>query len=358
MYDICSTIFIPFLQNKLLYSFPITPSTVDRLSLIAKELGPGGVSVMVDHPGQLPFVEAIKIKSGIAPKIFIKVDMGGHRAGAQPFSDILSELVPGALELSSRGSAVLYGLYSHAGHSYYQGSKAAAVDLLRQEFEALLVTAETVLEASPSIPLVLSVGATPTTTSINNVLAADENTPEDESMAISALRGTISILKERNCSLEIHAAPSEGPNATLTWSNLAFTVVAEVASIYPGRGVNGTPEVLLGLGSIGLGREPCKAYSGWGILSPWNISDAEMPTAGPEEHEGWQVGRISQEHGVLTWKGNKENVKPLRIGQKVRVWPNHSCIAGAGHGWYQIVDSSRTGKEDEIIDVWVRWRGW
>ncbi|KAH8813040.1 putative serine dehydratase domain-containing protein [Xylogone sp. PMI_703] len=357
----------------LLYSFPVTPSIVGRLSVIAAELGPGGISVMVDHPEQLPFVERIKEKSGNAPKVFIKVDMGSHRAGVPPFSPILSEIISSALKLESKGSVILYGLYSHAGHSYYQHSKAAAVDLLRQEFEALLVTAETVHEASPSTPLVLSVGATPTTTSIYNVLAANEHTPEEESMAIAALQGTINTLKERNCHLEIHAgvyttldiqqlathsAPSEGPSAMLTWSNLAFTIVAEVASIYSERGPNDTPEVLLGLGSIGLGREPCKAYAGWGILSPWNIDNAKMPISGPEDHEGWQVSRISQEHGILTWNGNKENVKPLKIGQKVRVWPNHSCIAGAGHDWYLIVDSSRTGKEDEIIDVWVRWRGW
>ena len=55
----------------------------------------------------------------------------------------------------------------------------------------------------------------------------------------------------------------------LTWSDLAFTVVAEVASIYPGRGKNGTPEVLINAGIIALAREPCKAYGGFGIVSEW-----------------------------------------------------------------------------------------
>lgn len=343
------------------------------MSILAKELGPGGLSVLVDHPAQLQYVESIGEKSGVAPKTFIKIDMGSRRAGVPPFSTVLSDLISSCLELDSKGLAVLYGLYAHAGHSYYQATKAAAIDLLRQEFEALLVTAETVQAKSPSKPLMLSVGATPTTTSIYNVLAVNENTPEDESMAISALQGTISTLKERNCSLEVHAgvyttldiqqlathsAPSEEPNTMLTWSNLAFTIVAEVASIYPERGINSTPEALISLGSIGLGREPCKAYSGWGVVSPWNIRDMTMPKAGPEDIQGWQVGRISQEHGILTWSGDKDDVKPLEIGQKIRIWPNHSCIAGAGHGWYLIVDSSRAGKEDEIIDVWVRWRGW
>ena len=48
----------------------------------------------------------------------------------------------------------------------------------------------------------------------------------------------------------------------------------------------------------------------------------------------------------------------LEVGQKVRVWPNHACIAGAMFGWYLVVDSRLVGREDEVVDVWVRWRGW
>lgn len=32
-------------------------------------------------------------------------------------------------------------------------------------------------------------------------------------------------------------------------------------------------------------------------------------------------------------------------------------VAGAGFGWYLVVDSSLPG-QDEVVDVWVRWRGW
>jgi D-serine deaminase-like pyridoxal phosphate-dependent protein len=49
---------------------------------------------------------------------------------------------------------------------------------------------------------------------------------------------------------------------------------------------------------------------------------------------------------------NKNNVEPLEI------WPNHACITGARFGWYLIVDSSKEVKEDEIVDVWPRWRVW
>jgi D-serine deaminase-like pyridoxal phosphate-dependent protein len=328
---------------------------------------------MIDHPDQLPSIFAIYANTTIAHQIFIKIDMGGHRAGVAPQTTACSNLITSTLSLESAGKVHLLGLYSHAGQSYSGSSRAAALDYLRQEFEALLVTATAVHSATPFKPLILSVGATPTTTSIRNLLIDNEDTPMAESTAISALRATIAAIRDQKCSIEIHAGvyptldlqqlathalPSEGPHAMLTWSDLALTIVAEVASLYPGRGKDGSPEALLGSGSLALGREPCKAYDGWGILTPWNRPGVRMPNVGPEKHTGWQVGRISQEHGILVWNGEGTEPEKLEVGQKVRVWPNHACITGAGYGWYLVVDETREWREDEIIDVWPRWRGW
>jgi D-serine ammonia-lyase len=360
---------------QLLYSFPVTPAAVERLSLISKALGPNGLSLMVDHPDQLPAILAIHYNTSIVPQIFLKIDMGARRAGVAPQTEACSSLLSSLLSFESAGKAHLLGLYAHAGQSYYGSRRSTALDLLRQEFEALLVTASAVHSVTPSKHLILSVGATPTTTSIRNLLIDHEDsdaTPTVEGKAISALRATIAAIREQKCAIEVHAGvyptldiqqlsthalPTEGPHAILTWNDLALTIVAEVASVYPSRGKNGTPEALLGSGTLALGREPCKAYEGWGILTPWNRPGVGMPSAGPENHVGWHVGRISQEHGILVWSG-EGNPEELSVGQKVRVWPNHACVAGAGFGWYLIVDETKVGREDEIIDVWPRWRGW
>lgn len=361
----------------LLYSFPITPAAVERLALISKALGPSGLSLMIDHPAQLASVILLQQKTSIAPQIFLKINMGSNRAGVIPQTAACSTIITDILSLETSGTCSLIGLYSHAGHSYSSSSRADALDFLRQEFEALLATTETVhsLSPLPKKTLVLSVGATPTTTSIRNLIIENVDTPPEEGKAISALKATIAAIRVQNCSVEIHAGvyptldiqqlathalPTEGPHAMLTWSDLAFTILAEIASLYPGRGANGLPEALIGSGSLALGREPCKAYPGFAILSPWNRPGVQTPKTGPEDHVGWQVGRISQEHGILTWSGQDgiPEAEELLVGQKVRVWPNHACIAGAGYGWYLIVDETREGKEDEIIDVWPRWRGW
>ncbi|ESZ94975.1 hypothetical protein SBOR_4658 [Sclerotinia borealis F-4128] len=351
----------------VLYGFPLTAGVVDRLSKVSTDLGPSGLSLMIDHPSQLRSVAAIYTKTSIPPLIFIKIDMGDRRAGVIPGTEICSQLVSSVVSLANRGVCILHGLYSHAGHSYSSNSQTAALDYLRQEFEALLVTSEEVRSAAATkMPLVLSVGATPTSSAIRSLLLPP--TSSEGSSEIAALKATIEAIRDAGCEIEIHAgvytmldmqqlATHALPEDKLGWSSVAITILAEIASLYPSRSESGSPEALLTAGSLALGREPCKAYPGWGILSPWNRTSFALPNTGPEGYSGWQISRISQEHGILTNPG--KNDSELSIGQKVRVWPNHACLAGAGYGWYLIVDGSRgEGKEDEIIDVWVRWRGW
>lgn len=330
---------------------------------------------MIDHKAQLLQVAEIHRASGELPSIFLKIDMGGHRAGAIPDSDSCLLLIKGIIAMENLGLAHFLGLYSHAGQSYASSSRAEALRYLNEELDALSNVAKDVRFNAPGHPLVLSVGATPTSTAIRNLLVAKDDLSDHEDHEITALEMVIREIREGNGSIEIHAGvyptldlqqlatqalSTSGPDPMLSWEDIALTILAEVASLYPSRGKNGTTEALIGAGSLTLGREPCKAYNGWGILSPWNRKGvgAQMPKSpGPEGYDGWCVGRISQEHGILVCpeEGNGED---LEFGQKVRIWPNHACIAGAGFGWYLVVDSELDGRQDEIIDVWPRWRGW
>jgi D-serine deaminase-like pyridoxal phosphate-dependent protein len=159
---------------------------------------------MIDHPAQLDSVSSIYAKSGIPPLIFIKIDMGGHRAGVIPETTPCTELIASVFSLAKRNECVFHGLYSHAGHSYSSNSQTVALDYLRQELESLLVTVGTVhLTFANQTPLVLSVGATPTTTSIRNLFI--EVTSEEEAREVSALKATIGAIRELGHEIELHA---------------------------------------------------------------------------------------------------------------------------------------------------------
>ncbi|AEO53636.1 hypothetical protein MYCTH_2295250 [Thermothelomyces thermophilus ATCC 42464] len=369
----------------VLFSFPLFPSGIPRLAAFASALGPGSLTLMIDHPAQLAALASVPAPFPHPPQVFLKIDTSYGRAGVAPGTPACSALVDAALGAEARGLCALHGLYSHAGHSYgARGGAADALAYLAAEFRGLAgVAAEVAARRrnnGAKTELVLSVGATPTATVVQQfgLLAGSEGTgggkPDEKTGEVERL---VADLKGQGYALEVHAgvyptldmqqlATHARDTSLMTVDDIAISVLAEVASIYPGRGANGTTEALVTAGTLALGREPVadkgevpgQDYHGWGFLMPWGLNNPVPGPDFPRVHDGWQVGRISQEHGILTWQGKKEDEVPLQYGQRVRIWPNHSCIAGACFDWYLIVDSRNKGREDQVIDVWPRWRGW
>ena len=347
---------------------------MERLSQLGKKLGPGSISVMIDHPGQLSSLRTFKNIAGFGVSIYVKVDTGYHRAGLSVDSTMLKNLLQDIFQkVEPVGIGELCGFYSHAGHSYGGDSQMAAMELLEHEIKGLEHAGELANDIAKQFgdvrgerKYILSVGATPTATSVENLLDDSYGTrPWKTQEQMSRLKTSITNAKVKYA-VEIHAgvypildmqqlATKASPSAIgmqdATFSDVALSILAEVASVYPHRTV---PEALIAAGSLALGREPCKSYDGWGVVSAWNSSSGTHA-----ERSAWEVGRISQEHGILKRSSPSSGHDDLQMGQKVRIWPNHACVAGAGFGWYLVVDSSLPPcRHNEIIDVWVRWRGW
>lgn len=217
--------------------------------------------------------------------------MGGHRAGVPPVSDVSTTLFQQVVIAHKEGYCVLHGLYSHAGHSYGSSSEAIAMDFLNQELTALISAASEITSLSQSSAsassiiqnLVLSVGATPSTTSIRNILKPfpkiDSKSQEEQEAIVAAkiqLSATIQNIVKQCHEIELHAgvyplldlqqlATSALPPSFLSSSDIGVTILSEVLSCYPERN-----SVLVGSGSLALGRDPCKAYNG--IFSPFELS--------------------------------------------------------------------------------------
>ena len=69
------------------------------------------------------------------------------------------------------------------------------------------------------------------------------------------------------------------------------------------------------------------------------------------------VHNVEKGTSILKWAGSAELIQPLHCGQRLRIYPNDAVSASEAFGWYFVVDSTRVGREDEIVDVFVRWRG-
>lgn len=333
----------------VLYGVPFPPSSVARLARIANTLGKGCLAVMVDHPDQISACLEFKRLAGFCAGVFCKVDTGYHRAGIPPTSDSMGNLLKLILNDEKAGNLAFEGLYSHDGNSYGGNSANDAIKRLIEEIDQSMVAAKQHFTGSRR--LTLSVGSTPTAVSIENLNKIDSK----------ELTDTVATAKAQ-FDLELHA----GVYTLLDWqqmsthasteknvNNIALTVLAEVCSIYSDRE---RPEALIAAGTLSLGREPCKDYNGYGVVSPWN-TDYTLPD--DPLHEGLIVAKVSQEHGIIAHANKHSNgTLPLRVGQRIQIWPNHACIAGAGYGWYFIVDSETDSTSSKVVDVWVRWRGW
>lgn len=349
---------IPYLKEcqragrtvSVLYGVPCPQSSVGRLAHVATELGRGSLAVMIDHPDQIATCSVFKLLTGFPVGVFCKVDTGYHRAGIPPTTDGMVNLLKLIADEELAGKLVFHGFYSHAGDSYEGNAAGDAMKRLAEEINLCMVAAQHC--STESRKFTISVGATPTAVSIENL-----NNLEDTELS------TAIASAKTQFELEVHAGVyplldmqqiSTHARSEKTVDDIAFTVLAEVSSLYPERE---RPEALIAAGSLSLGRELCKDYSGYGVVTPWNT-----PYTLPEDpmNESLIVAKISQEHGILAHakNDNSSSILALKVGQKIRIWPNHACIAGAGFGWYFIVDSQRDPTGSTIVDIWDRWRGW
>ena len=400
--------------TKVIYGVPPTGSSISQLLNLARVLDSSGpqlfppFSILVDHPDQLVHLNGIlnpEPRSSLG--IFVKIDTGYHRAGVEVDSKRY-RLIISSLEacLEDHAQIRFRGLYTHLGNSYDGDEPEDAIDNLITEIEGVERAAEQVkryardyVKLTANRPLILSVGATPTATAAQNLFYEKRQKSE----ALDRLRSTIRrITSEVRFRLELHAGvyslldmqqvaaharPAEVDQTTpgssgLSVDNLALRILVKVASLYPERP---KPEALVAAGTLALGREPCKSYPGYAVVTPWKVGDLEaigVPDDGlfstdvlrdkkakyrasgfdvydpdAKTPTGWIVGKVSQEHGILTWEGQKDKMRELTIGEKLLLWPNHACIASAGFGWYVVVDSD-TAEPDVVRDIWVRCRGW
>jgi len=119
-------------------------------------------------------------------------------------------------------------------------------------------------------------------------------------------------------------------------SDVAISVLARVVSTYPHR-----EEAMCDAGALAMSKDT-GPFAGFGRVV-W-----------PEDATGWDLGRISQEHGTLIHRSSEKEVGELKIGDEVRIVPQHACLTCAGFPWFFVVEDGG----EEVVDVWVPWKGW
>ncbi|KAL1757635.1 putative serine dehydratase domain-containing protein [Schizophyllum commune] len=317
----------------LLYGLPIGVNKVQDVSDLWDEVAPSGgvIRLLVDHPDQVKFLEEFESKREKPRKwsAFVKIDGGQKRAGVGPKSSMIEELLK---TLAKSPAVSIYGFYAHAGNAYASTSQSEASKFLTGEVNSVNDAAEFAVSIlgeevkNHQQPFVLSVGSTPT---------AHSASAETRAKVSTLLHGKLELHAGNYPMLDLQ----QQSTSMIGGGNIAQKVIATVVSIYPGRAEDGGDEAIVDAGAIAFSKDTGPS-GGYGDVVGKN----------------WRVGRMSQEHGILTKKADGPAEK-LSLGDTLDIVGQHACLIAAAYPWYYIVDSDvEQGKK--IVDVWVPWKGW
>ena len=313
---------LPILQDfqttgrhvNVLYGIPLPRSQVSRLAALGRRLGAGSISVLVDNERQLEHVSLFYGHARFPAGVFLKIDTGYHRAGLPPTGVNKSGLVESLMRLEQQGRATFIGLYSHSSLSYADSTPQKALLNLENEIKGCLDALTINSHLFPVAQnLTISVGASPQVTSIETLTNPTQDTTLPSSEATNLLRTIRSVAHARpngfRTTLELHAGVyalldvqqlathSRGAQLGACEDEIAVSVVAEICSVY-NDGERAQPEALAAVGTLGLGREPCGAYAGWGVVD----REAYAELGRQDSERRLVVARVSQEHSIIAWE--------------------------------------------------------
>ncbi|MEP6833087.1 MAG: alanine racemase [Gemmatimonas sp.] len=258
--------------NDLLLAYP--PIGAARLERMARL--PAEVNLTVAADG-VAGITALSVAAKLSRReigVYVEADLGMHRVGVQGVEDAIA-----LARLVSETPPLRF-----AGLMFYPGHIREHVRDMGAGIERLSNNVQRYREALSDAglpPPVISGGSTPMAWRTHEVPGVTEIRP-----------GTY-VYNDRTTALI----------GACDWEDCALTVAATVVSVaVPGQAV-------IDAGAKALGREPARADTeGYGAL-------LDQPDV--------FVARMSEEHGILDL--SRTNWRP-RVGDVVRVVPNHVCI--------------------------------
>ena len=295
----------------LTYAVPVEPGKFGRAIDLARRCE--RLALVTDDEEIPPLLDEAARRAGVKLDLFLKVDCGYHRCGVEPHT-------PAAREIPRRIAGTkglrFAGLLTHAGHSYQCRTREEVAAVARRERDSMTELAGRLRAEGIEVPTV-SVGSTPTVTHADHLEGVDEVRPGNY-IFFDAFQATLG-----SCSFD----------------DCALSVLASVVHRDPAR-----RKVVIDAGAIALSKD-----RGAVELDPACGYGRMLDLEGLEL--GLRVAGVSQEHGMVAVEDDAL-LDRLRVGARVRVLANHSCLTAAQHPHYHVLDGGR------VADVWEIQRGW
>lgn len=288
--------------DDILWAFPVIPRRLDEARSIDQAIrrrgGGRGLGLLVDSPEALDAVAATAHPFTVS----LKIDCGYHRAGIDPLAaGGYSRVRDLARRIAGSGPLTFGGLVTHSGHAYDQAGHEPRARVAEQERSVMAETADRLRADGVDVPVV-SVGSTPAMTAAASLEGIDEARPGNYAL-YDATQVSLGSCAVRDC---------------------AATVLATVVS-------SSAEHCILDAGALALSKDP-------GFGSTAGMGVAYAPGDLTFENPLTRLTGLSQEHGKAS--------PPLPVGSRLRVVPNHSCLAVACFDHFVVV------RGEEVVDRW------
>ena len=293
------------------YAVPVEPGKFEEAIELSKLCE--RFALITDDVGIPPLLDEAARRAGLTLDLFLKVDCGYHRCGVEPER-------PEALEIPRRIDAAkglrFAGILTHAGHSYHARSRAELVSIARHERDVMTEFAARLRSDGIEVPTV-SVGSTPTATHYEHLEGVDEARPGNY-IFFDAFQATLGSCGFGDCALTVLAAVVHRDRARR--------------------------KVVIDAGAVALSKDrgPSELDPACGYGRVLDLEGNDL---------GLRVGGLSQEHGEVS-VDDEGLLDALRVGARVRVLANHSCLSAAQHTHYHVLQGSR------VVDHWEIQGGW
>ena len=257
--------------NLLVAYPPVDPSRATRIARLQADR----VTVALDSADAVDVMSRAASAAGRTIHVYVELDLGMRRVGVQT----AAEAVALARRVSDARKLDFAGIAFYPGHVRQPvGEQDDAIRTVARD----LAAAVDELRAAGLAPPVVSGGSTPT------LWRSHEMGP------VTEIRPGTYVYNDR----------TTAAMGACAWEDCALTVVATVVS----TAVRG--QAVIDAGTKSLGREPIRGVEGDGF-------------GALVEHPEVVIRSMSEEHGILDLTGTSWSP---RVGDRVRVVPNHVCI--------------------------------